>query len=242
MMYDNALPGASPLKDPRVRRALLMAIDRDAIAKALYKGYATTPVSAVPKITPGFNPAAKAVPYDPAGAKKLLADAGVGPFEITLSSYTTSTVPDLPKVAETIVPFWEAIGVKATLNNVEAATYLPQFRNKQLKGAALIAGPTFFYIEPVRLSATSFFWTKAPYTTVVDDATIDGIVDQLNVETDFDKRAAIGRKMADYLDEQLFGLPIVLTSSLIAVGPNVSSFGFIQSNPYAGPTSWILAK
>lgn len=243
MMYDNALPGESPLKDARVRRALLMAIDRDAIAKALYKGYATTPVSAVPKITPGFNPAAKAVPYDPEGAKKLLAEAGVGGgFELTLSSYTTSTVPDLPKVAETIVPYWQAIGVKATLSNVEAATYLPQFRNKQLKGAAMIAGPTFFYIEPVRLSATSFFWTKAPYTTVVGDTTIDGLVDQLNVETDFEKRSAIGRRMADYLDEQLFGLPVVLTSSLIAVGPNVTEFGFIQSNPYAGPTAWILAK
>lgn len=242
MMYDNALPGESPLKDARVRRALLMAIDRDSIAKALYKGYATTPTSAVPKITPGFNPDTKAVPYDPEGAKKLLAEAGVTNFELTLSSYTTSTVPDMPKVAETIVPFWAAVGVKATLNNVEAATYLPQFRNKQLTGAAMLAGPTFFYIEPVRLSAVSFFWSKAPYSTVVGDATIDGIVDELNVETDFDKRAAIGRKMADYLDEQLFGLPIVLTSSLIAVGPNVAEFGFIKSNPYAGPTSWIVAK
>ncbi len=40
MMYDNNFPDvASPLKDVRVRKALLMAVDRDSIAKTLYKGY-----------------------------------------------------------------------------------------------------------------------------------------------------------------------------------------------------------
>ena len=52
----------------------------------------------------------------------------------------------------------------------------------------MIAGPTSFYIEPTRLAATSFFWTKAPYTTIVGDTTIDGFVDQLNGELDADKR------------------------------------------------------
>jgi peptide/nickel transport system substrate-binding protein len=243
MMWDLNIEGSvSPLRDVRVRRALLMAIDRESIVKALYKGFAVVPNSAMPKITPGYNPDTEAVPYDPEGAKALLAEAGFPSFEVNLSTYITSTVPDMPKLAETIVPFWEQIGVTAKLQQLEGATYLPQVRNKQVTGAGMIAGPTFFYIEPVRLTATSFFWSNAPYTTVVGDAKLDGFVDQLNVETDFDKRAAIGREAGDYLDEQLFGLPIVVTSSLVAVGPNVAEFGFIDTNPYAGPTWYTLAK
>jgi ABC-type transport system substrate-binding protein len=151
-------------------------------------------------------------------------------------------VPDIQKLGEAIIAYWSAIGVKSSLNAIDAATYLPQFRNKQLKGACLIAGPTSFYIEPTRLAAQSFFWSKAPYTTIVGDTKIDGLVDQLNVELDAAKRASLGRELGDYLDQQLYGLPMILVSSLVATGPNVVSLGFIKGNPYAGPTSWIIAK
>jgi len=244
MMYDNNFPDVdSPLKDVKVRRALLMAIDRESIGKTLYKGYAKVPTSVVPTITPGFNPDTKAVPYDPDGAKKLLEDAGQSNLSLTLNTYAqTSTLPDIQKLAETIIAFWSQVGVKATLNVGDAGTILPQFQNKQLKGAAMIAGPTSFYVEPTRLLAQSFFWSKAPYTTIVGDAKLDGYVDALNNELDADKRADIGRQAADYLDEQLYGLPIILVSSLVATGPNISEFGFVKANPYAGPTSWIIAK
>jgi ABC-type transport system substrate-binding protein len=76
----------------------------------------------------------------------------------------------------------------------------------------------------------------------VGDTKLDGIIEQINVETDFDKRAALGRQQADHIDATLYGIPMILTSSLIAVGPNVESFGYITSCPYAGPTSWIVAK
>jgi peptide/nickel transport system substrate-binding protein len=244
MMFDNVFPDQpSPLKDINVRKALIMAVDRESIAKTLYKGFAKVPTSNWPTICPGFNPDTKAVPYDADGAKKLLAQAGQTAINITLNTYAqTSTVPDIQKLAETIIAFWSQVGVKATLNVADSATILPQWRNKQLKGAGMIAGPTSFYVEPTRLLAQSFFWTKAPYTTIVGDAKIDAWVDQLNTELDADKRATIGRQAADYLDQQLYGLPMILTSSLVGVGPNIASFGYVKANPYAGPTSWIIAK
>jgi len=245
MMYDNNYPDQpSPLKDQKVRMALMMAIDRAAIAKTLYKGYARVPTSNFPTITPGFNPDRKAVPYDPDGAKKLLAEAGQSNLSITLNTYTaTSTVPDIQKLAETIIAFWGQIGVKATLSAVEAATFLPQWRAKNvIKGAAMIAGPSSFYVEPIRMLGNSFFSSRAPYTTITGDKKIDDLVDQINAEMDATKRAALGRQAVDYLDDQLFGLPIVTVSSLVVSGPNVVSFATIEANPYAGPTSWIVAK
>ena len=244
MMYDNNFPDQpSPLKDVNVRKALLMAVDRDSIAKTLYKGYAKTPPSNTPTITPGFNPDRKAIPYDADGAKKLLATAGQSNLELQISTYAaTSTVPDIQKLMETIAAFWGQIGVKTTQNVVDSATYLPQFRNKQLKGACMIAGPTSFYVDATRLSATSFFWSKAPYTTIVGDQKLDDLVAAENSELDPDKRTALARQQADYLDDQLYGLPMILTSSLVATGPNIATFGFVQANPYAGPSSFWIAK
>ena len=71
------LPGA-PTADIRVRKALNLAVDRDALVKLL-NGLAVPAVGCVPTDHPWFgNPTFK-IRYDPAEAKKLLAEAGYGP-------------------------------------------------------------------------------------------------------------------------------------------------------------------
>lgn len=244
MMYDNVFPDVeSPLLDQKVRQALLMAVDRESIATTLYRGYARVANSAAPVVMPGYDPDRPPVPYDPEGAKALLAEAGYPDgFDITLNSYAqTSTLPDVQKLAETVVAFWSQIGVNATLNIADSATILPQWRNKELAGAGMIAGPTSFYVEPSRLTS-SFFSSAASYSTVVGDASLEDLVARINAEPDADARAALGRELADYLDDQLFGLPLVTVSSLVGVGPNIEVFEQIRANPYAGPTSYIIAK
>ena len=64
----------------------------------------------------------------------------------------------------------------------------------------------------------------------------------MNAELDPDGRTTLGRGYGDYLDEQLYGLPMITVSSLVATGANVASLGFVKGNPYAGPTSWIIAN
>lgn len=63
-------------KDVRVRRAIAMAIDRDRIAKDILGGINEAAYSIVPPGVPGHRPKANFIPYDPAAAKKLLAEAG----------------------------------------------------------------------------------------------------------------------------------------------------------------------
>ncbi|MFV0523131.1 MAG: ABC transporter substrate-binding protein [Acidimicrobiales bacterium] len=243
MMYDNVFPDRdSPLKDAKVRRALLMATDRDGIAQSIYRGYASAARSNAPVVMPGYDPNKEPVPYDPEGAKALLAEAGYPDgFSITLNTYAqTSTLPDIQKLAETVVAFWSQVGVTATLNIADSATILPEWRNKQLEGAGMIAGPSNFYVEPSRLTS-SFFSSAASYSTVVDDQPLEDLVAAINAETDAPAREELGRELADYLDEQLFGLPLVVVSSLVAVGPNIAEFAQVRANPYAGPTSYIIA-
>ena len=44
------------------------------------------------------------------------------------------------------------------------------------------------------------------------------------------------------LDENQYGLPIILVSSLVAVGPNVASFEPMVSNPYAESSRREVAR
>ncbi len=187
MAIDTLFPDPSPLKDLNVRKALIMSVDRDSIAKSLYKGFAQTAQSPIPIVMLGYDPSVTALPYDPDKAKQMLSDAGAAGMAVTLNSYSaTSSIPDVDKLATTIASFWNQIGIKTTLAITDAGTYLPAWRARQLKSTGLIAGPTYYYVEPSRMTA-SFFSTAAPYAAT-SDPTLDALATQINQATDLTKR------------------------------------------------------
>jgi peptide/nickel transport system substrate-binding protein len=67
----------SPLKDVRVRRALNHAVNKDEIVATILAGAAPVATQTAPRNAFGFDPELPAYAYDPALAKKLLAEAGV---------------------------------------------------------------------------------------------------------------------------------------------------------------------
>ena len=74
-----------PVGDVRVRQALNYAVDKEALAEALYGGYADVMQGQL--LAPsyfGFNPDVQGYPYDPEKAKALLAEAGAEGAEVTL--------------------------------------------------------------------------------------------------------------------------------------------------------------
>jgi peptide/nickel transport system substrate-binding protein len=239
---DNNFPDEeSPLHDVNVRRALLMAIDREGIAEALYGGHARVPDSAAPPTMLGYEEVGETVPYDPDEAKRLLEEAGAAGMSLTLNSYnSTPSVPDVVKLAETIAAFWTAAGIKVEMNIADSATILPEWRARNLRGAGLLAGPAQFYDEPIRL-LSSFFASDASYSSL-NDPEMDDLRDRTAAAVEVDDREPLGTELQTLLDEQLYGLPIILVSSLVATGPNVASFEPMMSNPYAGPLWGLVAK
>ncbi len=121
---DVANPKAKPLEDARVRLALNLAIDRAAICKQIFAGRCT-PKDGQPlsKWHSGHNPALKPYPYDPAQAKKLLADAGhPNGFELDYT-YTTGRYPLDKPAGEAMASYLRAVGLKVN----ERAVDFPQW-------------------------------------------------------------------------------------------------------------------
>lgn len=99
--------------DPRVWKALSIAIDREAYVKAIHPGDVPT-ANVLPEENPGYiDELEDEYAYDPEAAKELLAEAGYADgFDLT---FTIS--PNSQRDLEAIQPYWEAIGVNATLKN-----------------------------------------------------------------------------------------------------------------------------
>lgn len=122
---DGAALDKNPLQDLRVREALDLAIDRKALAEVAMEGLGQ-PVSQL--VTPsifGFNKALGPRKYDPAAARKLLADAGY-PNGLKLQfSFTQDRLPGDRQVGTSIAQMWAAIGIDAQANAQPAAVFFP---------------------------------------------------------------------------------------------------------------------
>jgi dipeptide transport system substrate-binding protein len=130
-----------PFDQKLVRQALNMAVDKEAILKAVYQGQGQVAKNPIPPILWSYNDAIKDYPYDPAKAKAMLAQAGYpNGFETELwyLPVTRPYNPDGKRMAELVQADWEKIGVKAKLITYEWAEY--RKRSKTGEQSAMMFG------------------------------------------------------------------------------------------------------
>jgi peptide/nickel transport system substrate-binding protein len=132
--YDATLPwvdGDNPESALKVRKALNLAIDRNALVKNLYGGQAKLePVGACNSPSYKWDKDFSPYPYDVAEAKKLLAEAGYKDgFEIDLAGFDNPSGPVGQALHEAIAGYWNAIGVKATVKPMQ----YPEIRTALIK-------------------------------------------------------------------------------------------------------------
>jgi oligopeptide transport system substrate-binding protein len=118
----------APFHDPRVRRAFAHAINRDEVV-TLLKGGQLSAMSWIPKGMLGFNPSI-GLSFDPAKARKLLAEAGYpGGKGFPDTTFMFDTRDDNKAIAERIQAQWkEVLGVKLSAQNEEWKVYLGRLR------------------------------------------------------------------------------------------------------------------
>ena len=121
-VFNNARP---PFDDPRVRRALSMSVDREAIANRLIKTGDRPAYSVVPPGIENYFPPIN----DPQGglsidekrrqARRLLSDAGFTDSRPLTVSVLYHTSEEHKKVAIAVASMWQSIGVRTQLRNAE---------------------------------------------------------------------------------------------------------------------------
>lgn len=219
----------SPLKDKRVREALNVAIDRNEIAQAMFGGMAEP--GAVPfglswsfpgikfKITADMQ-----YPYDPARAKKLLADAGFpNGFPLELFAYQLPGLPEGKAMAEALAGYWQKVGVQARNTPVD----YPAFRKKWLDKAA--PGALGYYNMANRDWVGTYaliekYTAPGGKTTTIRDPEIDGIVKAVMKQTDPEKVAALMRNLFARLRSEHLGIPLVYLHTPYAASKRVATW------------------
>lgn len=218
-----------PLDDPRVRKALAFAIDRERILTGIRNGLGTLAVGPVMPFHWAHDPELPAVPFDPDSARLLLQAAGIAdrngdgrlqlsdgaPFRIEIKVPAGSDVTR--DVAEAIRSDLARIGVQATTRHTEATTLFADLTSTERAFDAALLG----WSGDIRLDLRDTFHSRAlagPYQFAsYSNQEVDDLMDRAAIEMDRGRATPLWRRVQDiFREEQPWTLLYYRTDAFLA--------------------------
>ena len=131
-----------PFDDIRVRQALNMATDKQAILDAVFQGAGAVAKNPIPPTIWSYNDAVRDYPYDPDRARALLREAGAEGLKTNIWAMPVQRPynPNARRMAEIIQEDWANVGVEAEIVSFEWGEYLK--RSKEGEHQTLLLGWT----------------------------------------------------------------------------------------------------
>ncbi|MDP1731344.1 MAG: ABC transporter substrate-binding protein [Devosia sp.] len=130
----------APFDKVEVRKALNMAINKQAILDAVYQGAGAAAINPIPPTMWSYNTAIEDDAYDPEAARQMLADAGVENLSMKVWAMPVSRPynPNAQRMAEVLQADFAAAGVTVEIVTMEWAEYLSQSKAVDRDGAVLL--------------------------------------------------------------------------------------------------------
>jgi len=226
----------SPWHDRRVRLAANLAIDRKAINDAIALGHSRLTYSIIPSTFDYYwQPPAYA--YDPAQAKKLLAEAGY-PNGFDAGEYYLDI--SYANVQEAVANYFQQVGIKTKLRPVERATHWANYQDKKYKNLAYTASGAFgnaaTRLETFVVNGGTFVYGSYPE--------IDSLFKDQAAEMDRKRREALLQKIQQIAYEKTMFIPIWELAFINGHGPRVqeSGLGLIPGHAYSAPYEDLKLK
>jgi len=227
LKYSN-VKGKNPFKDKRVREAMVISLDRDAITRQVLRGLGVpTAVMFAPQVD-GYpkdldKPQKGA---DAARAKKLLAEAGYpNGFEVTLDCPNNRYIAD-EKICVAAAAMWAKIGMTVKVNAMPRAVWGPKTQNRDTSMYMLGWGvPTF----DSQYAIQSLLRTYIDKTADGDynlggysNKQVDALIDRQKTEVDPKKRAEIAHEVSKIHMQEFGHIPLHFQMIPWAMRSNVS--------------------
>jgi peptide/nickel transport system substrate-binding protein len=211
LLYSN-VKGRNPFKDKRVRQAVYQAIDIEAIRAKTMRGSALPTGGITPSIAASNPEAERRLPYDPARARQLLAEAGYAAgFEVGLDCPNNRYIND-EEICVAVVGMLARIGIQVKLNTLPRATYFPKLEKLE----------TSFYMLGWGGAITDAQTTLSPVLRSFDKASgqgsfnygryvnakLDALIDAAAVEMNPDKRRELIRQALAVHNDNVYHVPL----------------------------------
>jgi len=214
----------SPWNDRRVRLAANHAIDRRALSEAETLG-ASRPTGSMAPRTFEFTLPLEPYAYDPAKAKKLLAEAG---YPNGFDGGDFYPYPPYFSAGESILGYFGAVGIRMKLRTMERAAFQAAWGGKKLHGICLCTMANFGNAA-TRLADAVL--SDGAYARGADPD-VDALFRQQSRETDRRKREAMLSQIQQLLYDRVRFGPVYEFIWPSGIGPRVAEAGLMLIDPY----------
>jgi peptide/nickel transport system substrate-binding protein len=220
----------SPWHDVRVRQAAGFALDRAGLNQAETLGLSRPTGGLIPRVL-DFARAYDPPAYDPARAKRLLAEAG---YPNGFDAGDLTPFPPFFSLAEAIGNYLQAVGIRTRMRTMERATFLTSWREHKLRGVIMGLG------APAGNAATRIevYATKGGIYSAGEVPEIEALFQRQAREPDRKKREGLLHQIQQIMYDRAMYVPIYELAFLWGVGPRVEEAcvdhikGFSYSAPY----------
>ncbi len=220
----------SPWHDLRVRQAAGAALDRAALSQAETLGLSRPTGGLIPRVL-DFSRAYDPPAYDPARAKRLLAEAG---YPNGFDAGDLSPFPPYFSLAEAVGSYLQAVGVRTRMRTMERAAFLTAWREKKLRGVIMGLG------APAGNAATRIevYVTRGGIYSSGEVPEIEALFQRQARELDRKKREGMLHQIQQIMYDRAMYVPIYELAFLWGVGSRVEEAcvdhikGFSYSAPY----------
>lgn len=211
-----------PWHDQRVRLAIAMAIDTKPLVENLFQGIPTRPVRLNPWEL-GYDKDLKPYPYDPARAKKLLAEAGYPKgFEMPLY-YLVGRASGQKETAEAVALYLHAIGIRAKVEGIEAIKFIEKVRewhkSAETVYVAIATLPTANLPDPTQALESSFY-SKSPLS-LYQNPKFDAVLEKARATLDDQKRGVQIKKAFRIIQDDVAAAVLWSNVSVYAMQKNI---------------------
>lgn len=206
-LASSSVKGRNPFADVRVRRAMNMAVDVNAITKRIMRGQAQPAGYVVPPGVHGYHKDLdQHLPFDVEGARKLLAEAGYpNGFDVRLDCPNDRYLND-EEICQAVTGMLARIGVKVNLDLKPRTLHFPKIQNDTsdfyMLGWGTLTTDAHYHLS--FLGLTSSTWNRTGYL----DQRMEELINAIGVETDIAKRDAMIREASVRLRDGYATIPL----------------------------------
>lgn len=215
----NPLP-ANPFRDARVRQAMSLAINRDALVERVMEGLATKMTQPVPDSMFGASPRIAPAPYNVERARALMTEAGFPQGFQAEMACPNDRFPNDSKICEAVAQQYSRIGLKVTLAAYPSAVFFPRRAKREfglsMAGWGSLTGEASYFHGAVIHTTDKDKGLGAINVSGISDAEIDGLIQQARPMLDEAKRRAILEQVSEMVVARNWVIPVLAFGTVSA--------------------------
>jgi len=209
--------------DPRVRRALCLALDKDAFIETVNFGVGEVATTYLPHADQYHDPDLEGWPYDPEEAKRLMEEAGYADgFDIAFT--TREGRQAYQQIATLTQSMWEPLNVNIEIQPLETGLYYDRYYNNEFESQ--INGWTNDVPDPSQKTGYYMDYSVAECVhsgwETPDD--VKALIDEGVTTLDEERRQEIYSSLQQTYNEETIHCPLYEEPYLVVLGPAVRNF------------------